>query len=52
MPSGIFESPKSVDNIFISGKIEVILEVALLARFMAFGARYLPPIFALDYRFL
>ncbi len=31
-PSGIFANPKSVDNMSIYGKIEPILEVALLAR--------------------
>jgi hypothetical protein len=36
-PSGIFANLKSVDNIFIYGKIEPILEVALLARFVASG---------------
>jgi hypothetical protein len=27
-PCGIFESPKSIDNIFISVKIEVILRIS------------------------
>jgi len=49
---GKLESSKSIDNIFICAIMRTNSQVLIMARFLAFGGRDLPPflsIFILDY---